>query len=690
LAFNPGADKLEIKLEAPELDPQALPEIWQLAPDPAAKFKRVTLAYTGSLTGALAARGPALRPALPELDPHRGGLVAASDRLELEGDLENARIAAGAGQWLALNGRVRLAADEFSARNFTLTLGRTGTETLQQFVLPRVLVRSSDPRFNLRQALVANDLPLDIAGELTCSAPVSGEQLDALLSALKNIAPNAPLVAAPNWQSVPKLTVAGSLSIPSASLGNAAVGAINLKNFAFKNLRLTCPTISAGTLGGKLRLESAEFDFSKTAVKNEAGAESKGLRHEEQIVYADGNLAQFIGGGNPTPSRYALGGRLDALGSLAGIDFGPVDRLSWGGVLKFTARQVTLSAPSENLAGAYTPPLPWMEYFKRHGQARAEKLAKASMQDGIEPLNLSMPADIAASARVADGLFACLELYLAKSCGVENPAAEFEPFTPTARIDKGLAVVEPFTLKGKGASLGLDLEVRELKINLADQTFVGDMFVNPTALPADAQQRLAFAKWPAPAKQHYLAALHSGKIALRIGGSLLAPVAKFPWAETRAAVREALFGTDAIGDAASLAKAREHLFRVWGRDDASLAVAAALADRMGAGVPGMKEAVLRRETIVDNADKLPPKLAELAAAPTRDTSYPGIPPLEALKVFLFAEEPPPPPPVPPLPTPANVPNNTPTTAKTLKAGTVGKVEEKRDVPPTSPKPETKP
>ena len=521
---------------------------------------------------------------------------------------------------------------------------------LQKFSIPKLFVKSSDPKLNLRLALGAAGMPLEIRGDVECDKPLTAAHVDVLQGALRVIAPESAPAGTLNWPAVSRLMVNGGLKAPSVVVDGFEMGTFEARNAALRDLKLSVPSFGASILGGRLKLEDAEYDFSKMATKGNGNA-MKGVRHSQRLHFSDGDLCQLLGGEKPDPVRYALCGKLSAQGPFNGIDFSGMDRLSWNGALKCEFESFSIGAPIV-VADNAVAPLPWMDYFKYHAGGRGTVLARATSTDTVAALEMSVTGASVSSpaANAFDGFLACAELYFAKVYGVESVRMEFETFTPTVRIDKGLAVFEPFELKGKGACAGFDIQIRNVKINLADETFADETLVYPLALPKDAQDRLSLQKWPTLTRQLFLTSMSAGRMPLRISGPLAAPTIKFPWTESSAMARTALFGVEAIPDAESLAKAREHLQRMWGKDDASLEAAAQLADRMGAGLPGTLSSRLTRETIVDHATKLPPKiLAAAALTAAQKVESPLLSPLESLKNLLFAEPEVPLPPTPPVP-----------------------------------------
>ena len=641
--------------ESPALELGVLPELWALSPNNAGgagRLKNVSIDYRGGLATLLASLQPALRPKLPPDDPRRFGINPLTDTLDLKGDLEGATINLPDGA-VALAGHLQFATSELAWSNCAIGVWhapqpgapQSAMQAVQNFSIERLHIKSLDPKLNLRQACSAAGLPLSISGKFVCSNAVDAAQIASLKDALKTLVPDSPLAGAPDFLAA-KLTLA-SLGLKAPALTLAGIHADNLdaRDMLFKDLKLSVPQLSATLLGGKLLLEDAEYDFSKSAARIGVAGEFKGLRHTQRLNYTDADLCRLMGGSKQSPLLYALCGKLSAQGPLSGVDFKGTDRLSWNGAQKFNVSNLTISAPVLDLEDDTHPPaLPWMICFKHHGQLRQQALARAALAESFPALDLSADGGETPAIRLADGILAGVELYLAKTFGVEAGHFEFEPFTTTARIDKGLAVVEPFELKGTGASEGLELQVRNLKINLADDIFADDVLIFPTSIPPKCQQTLLLDIWPAVLRQAFLQAMSNGKLGLRISGPLAAPVLKFPWAELRVLGRSALFGVDAISGVESLGRAREHYYRVWGRAESTAAGAALLADRFGAGLPGTLVSRQLKDSIVDRAAKVPLKIL------VADEQTPGaaaLTPQESLLLLLTTEPDPPPPLVPP-------------------------------------------
>lgn len=670
-AFDLKGDRLEARVESPSFELRGLPEMWLLAPQSAGgtgRLKNISFSYKGGMAALMGSMSPKLWFKFDENDPRRFGLQPGSDALELEGDLEGVHIEVSKESAVEFAGRVRVSAAEIACKNFTAELHRTmpnpatGGATIyrdQKISIPNLLVKSADPKFNLRQAAVAPGLPLEVRGDIECAKPVTSAHLAVLRSALKVITPEGPSQSGTmDWPAVSRLFLTAGIKAPSLCFEPFDAANFDARNAVFKDLKLSIPMLTTSFIGGRLKLEDAEYDFSKMAAKTgipgDALSQMKGLRHSQRVSLSDGDLCTLLGGEKPDPVRYAVCGKFGAQGPFGGIDFSGMDRLSWNGALRLEFQNFSICAPISPTASAVAS-LPWMDYFKHHAAGRSTVLARASIAESVSPVDVSMTGSGPASgaATVFDGFLACAELYFAKVYGVESARWEFETFSPTVRIDKGLAEFEPFEMKGKGACTGFDIQIRNLKLSLADESIADEALIYPMALPKDAQDRLSMQKWPATTRDVFLTAMRAGRMPLRISGPLTAPTIKFPWPEMRGVARLALFGVDAITDVDSLAKARENLLRVWGKEDAQLDAAALLADRHSVGLPGTLSSRLSRETIVDRAVKLPPKLIEALALTAKGTL---LSPLESLKILLFAEpEPPPPPPVPVVPDPA-IPN----------------------------------
>ncbi len=698
--FDLRGDKLEARAESPSLELRGLPELWVLAPldaQSSGRLKNASFSYKGGMTALLASMPPKLRPALEANDARRFGIQPESDAFELEGDLDGVRIGVSKENALDLGGRVRISPGEFACKNFTVEIrglypasapGAPEPQRIQKFTIPQLRVKSSDPKLNLRQAVAAAGLPLEMSGEIACDKPLTAEQAAVLGdAAVKRRCAGAPGAGRMDWPAVSKLFANGSFKAPALAFGPVALDNFEMRNAVFKDLKLSFPVLTVSYLGGRLKLEDTEYDFSKMAAKSGLISEMKGWHHSQHVNLTDADLCQLLGSTKADSVRYAICGKFGAQGPFSGVDLAPLDRLSWSGALKLDLANFSIGAPIVPTKGDAVPPLPWMDYFKHHAAGRATVLARASLADTVAPLEVSITAGapVSNAANVFDGVLACAELYFAKVFGVEAVRVEFETFSPTVRIDKGLAVFEPFELKGKGACAGFDIQVRNLKINLTDESFADEALIYPTALPPDAQERLSLQKWPPRMSELFLASMSAGKLPMRLSGPLAAPSVKFPWMETRAFARSALFGVDGIMDMDSLTKAREHFFKFWGKDDATLAAAAMLADRHTAGLPGTLSSRLAKESVVDRAVKLPPKIMDALALNSADSpATPLLTPLESLTMLLFAEpEPVAPPPVP-VPTPnPNAP--APNPAKTTPV--LGKPPaEKTNVPNNTGKP----
>jgi len=655
-AFDQKGDKLEAHLEAPSMELRALPEAWMLAPRNSRgieRLKNASLNYKGGI-GALLASAR-----IPAHDPNNPGIQPASDALEIDGDLEGVGVDLSKNESFKIGGRLHFSSNELTVANFTGDLWRyepsgTGGEVakatlVQRYSAPLLRLKALEARQNLRQAMAARGLPLDISGDIACEKPLEARHILALRDAVKAMAPEAELGEAKDFLAASRLVINASIKAPAVAIAPFNAANFDLRNASLKDLKLSVPVLTVSYLSGRLKLEDAEYDFSRMAAKSGVLSDMKGLRHSQRVSFSDADLCLLLGA-TPDPVRYSICGKFGAQGNFSGVDFGALDRLSWNGVLQMEV--VSFSVGSPLVVNSNPAPLPWMEHFKNHSVGRATLLSRASFQDTVSPLDLSLsgtPCSNAAS--VADGVLACAELYFAKVFGVERPHLEFEPIKPTVRFEKGLAVFEPIELKGKGASAGFNVQIKNLKISLADERFAEEALIFPTSLPQDAQDKLALGKWAPVLRQKFNAMMTDGLLPLRISGPVAAPTVKFPWLEVRAIARKALFDTvEAITDMDALTKSREHFFRVWGKDDAGVAAAAMLADRYSAGLPGTVSSRMTKDTILEGAQKLPPKIMEaIALTGEQQPKAPLLSPEESLKLVLFVEPEPPPPPVPPIP-----------------------------------------
>jgi hypothetical protein len=234
-----------------------------------------------------------------------------------------------------------------------------------------------------------------------------------------------------------------------------------------------------------------------------------------------------------------------------------------------------------------------------------------------------------------------IHAYLAKLMAYECEKLEFQTVEPTVVMSKGSITVEPFQLIGKGSCEGLDLWVKNLKINLVTEAFNDDagegVLVYPVSIPRATRKRCHFDRWPSTVQTEYVRAITQGTLPLRISGSMANPVIKFPWTEVRTYGRRALFDMDKIVDLESLAKARQNFLKQWGNLPADIEAAAAVADRMGVGLPSTMTAKDLKESCIERVTGLPQSLLKL-----HSKSAVMISPVDSLKQLLYPEPDPPP------------------------------------------------
>jgi hypothetical protein len=426
---------------------------------------------------------------------------------------------------------------------------------------------------------------------------------------------------------------------------------VEVPEFSFKNLKLAFPVLTTALYGGKLTLSDADCDLHNAKITTAAdGALSiDGVEHQTQLKLVDGDIAAVLASGDPAAAAggYTVTGKFDLQGAIKGRDFTGDSRLNWDGGIKFRVANLAVAriAAAQPARGENLPP--WMKAYFANGEKFAAAFAAAAGHDAVSSEALSAEFPSPGVVRNITGLLAGIDLYLAKSFGVEQERWEFEEFTPIVVITKGVAAVQPFVLKGRGSVLGLELQTQNLGLNLTDDT-ISDATLYPLALPKSATERMAFNNWPANEGKGYLLAMGNGEIPLKVGGTLAVPAFKYPWAAVRDKIRIVLFGAKTIEDQTALDAARAHHLKFW--PETERATAAALADRMSLGLPGTVTGRNQGEMLLDRVANLPQKLKELLKY-----TGPAVSPEESLQLVLS----PPPDPIipPPLPPPGPPPKH---------------------------------
>jgi hypothetical protein len=445
------------------------------------------------------------------------------------------------------------------------------------------------------RALKTPGLPLDVNAQLVFSTPVNDSTLSLAKTALLALVPASAPAGGSRLAALEKLAVRGSLKLPAVATECGTLAALNAETFTLKGLKLAVPALTADTCGARITFNDAEYDFSQAREVEANGLPSlAGIAHSQCLTANGLDLAALFACGKPAKG-FAFGGRVDAYGKLNGIDFAANSRLSWQGAVKFKLSDLAVHPPRDAASAGS-----WLERLGGEFSAATTRVLKSGT---VELHSLSQSLPVEDSQKCANGLMLALRAYL-WAFGLEAQELEFEALEPpTVEIRNGFAVLSPLQLRGKGNSAGLELSIRNLKMNLVDESFADDngegVCIFPADLPAAATEHLRLNNWPVEARNVFLQALQQGKLPpLRIRGQLRAPVLKLPWAELRSLALRALFDADQIADAEALARARRHLAQAWG---ANLDAAADLAGRFNLDLAAWLECI----------PGLPPNLAQL-------------------------------------------------------------------------------
>jgi hypothetical protein len=648
LQIDPLADRLELHLHAVDASLAYVASILNAPPSlkPEGLLKDVDLHYRGSLTAFQSAFVPpaeqaAAFPGIAADDPRLKGLNPETDSLEFDAQLKDVAVSAGGSEderriKAALGGAVHLTGRDLTWKEMSADVEcvMPGATVRQTFSVPTLRVNSLDAKLSLSRALRAPGMPLDISAPLTFTTPLDVNALNAAQTVLQdtlNIHPPGGEGDLRKLSTLGQLALSGSLKAPSVLAGRSTFMFVEVPEFSFRNLKLAFPVLTTSLYGGKLTVSEADCDLHNAQIATANGMVAiKGVEHQELLKLVDGDIAAVLAsgapGGNATAGGYTVTGKFDMYGTLKGHDFSAENRLAWDGGMKFrianlAAQRMPASQPAR---GDGVPP--WMAWYLSSGEKFAAAFAAAAGHDAVSSEALSAEIDSSGPIRNLAGLIAGIDLYLAKSFGVEQERWEFEEFTPTVVVSKGVAAAQPFALKGKGAVLGLELQVQNLGMNLTDDS-LSEATLFPSALPKSASDRMAFGQWPGNEGKNYLNMMGNGQIPLKIGGALAVPALKFPWTAVRDQIRMAIFGAKSIEDLTTLNTAREFHSRSW--PEADRATAAALADRMGLGLPGTATARSQGEMLLDRVANLPQSLKKLLTY-----AGPTISPLESLQLVL--------------------------------------------------------
>ena len=645
LQCDPAIDRLDMHFHAVDANLQYLAEIFRLPArfHPEGSLRDADLHYRGSLMAFQSAFVPeseraANFPGVAADDPRLAGLNPDTDSLEFDAQLKDVLVEAGEGDRklkAALGGSLRLTGRDLMWKDFSADAECTSPVGVvrQTFSIPNLHVNSLDAKLSLSRAFRAPGMPLDISAPLIFTTPLNinafyGAQ-STLLEAL-NVPPPSGDENVRKLTNFEHLAVTGSFKAPAVETTAATLAFVEVQDFSMKNLKLTYPVLTTSLYGGKLTLTDAECDLTRARLTTANGLVGiEGVTHQEQLKLLDGDLAIFLGSIDPKDAKdggYAVTGRVDLEGPLKGIDFAAEKRISWDGGVKCRLSKVAVRRIASQHPAKPEGLPPWMSAYFNMGDKFAAAFAAAAGHDSVSTDTLSAEHPAAGPLRNLNGLIAGIDLYLAKSFAVEQERWEFEDLTPTIVIGKGVATVQPISLIGKGALLGLELKVQSLGMNLTDNT-IADTVLFPVSLPQTAQQNLALASWPKNEGKNYLNNMANGLIPLKIGGTVAVPTIKFPWTEVRKQGKLAILGTATIEDLPTLSAARDFLQISYPPEDREKI--AGIADRLGIGLPGTITGHNQGEMIGERIVNLPKSLKDQLSYTTA-----AISPLQSLQLLL--------------------------------------------------------
>jgi hypothetical protein len=656
--LEPVSDQVDASFHMEKLDLPYLAKVLNLPGTISAEgtLNDVEAHYKGSLVAlrhTFLPAGASPEEDIKPNDPRLSGMNPESDSLEVDSRLENVRFSANPSAdrstAVMLGGSLHLSTRDLAWKDFNAEIDYhvTGSPTVKQTVsIPRLAINSLDAKLNLARAVRAPGMPVGVNLPIVATTPLNvnalfGARQCFLSAAGTSIGDTEEL----KLSAFDQLAVSGSMKTPQLIVGASTFGDVEVPaEFIFKNLKLSQPLSTVALFGDKLALNDAEWDLSKAKIGYEHGALSiAGVEHRQSIKLSDGDLAAVL---HTLPDKgFKISGRIGAEGNLSGSDFENEKRLTWNGGIKFAVTKLSIKMPPRQAAATANRYPLWCESFAPFGDRFCTAVAFAAAHDSVVAQDVNLEAPLSGPMKQLNGLIMGLQTYLSKCFGVELESLDFEPIKPTVVIRQGIAEIEPFQLVGRGESLGLDLHVETVKINLTDETFAGEVVIYPTSLPHSARERLLMGKWPAGLFVQFMNDVINGKIKLRCSGSIAAPTIKYPWTEVRVWGRRALFGVEKIEDLDTLDKGRKHFQHWWGPLPADVDTAAVLADRMGVGLPGTTTARTQGETIIERVTGLPQSLQKLLPIVGDPIS-----PRESLRLLL---SPPADPPQPKMPAPSN-------------------------------------
>jgi len=628
LKFDQATDRMQVRLNAPAADIPYLASLFPRVPltlKLSGSLKNVAVTYKGSIIGLRAVMEPnpvelAKLLKLEKDDPRLTGLNPESDALEFNALCQDTQIVAASGSGEAVDlklwGQFRLTTRDLAWKDFkALVEHRTpNTSVTQSFASPKLQANSTDAKLTLVGAMRAPGLPVNVSSDLTFSTPLDPAVLlasgDLFSAALTRAAPPK-LSDERRLKALENVVFTGSLSAPSIVLSDVTLNSVEATNLSLKGLKLNIPALTTHFYGGKFELADADFDLSKGAAVHTTGRLGvKGVGYRLRLRVLDGDIAQMLG--CTTKTGYVVGGKISAQGTLSSGNFSSTDRQTWEGNVKLSITHLSVSAPA-SIDDATEAAPPWMADFKSLGPAYFRSFMNATSSEAITAAELSQGMPVGESLKGLNVLALGTQAYLGKTFGADFRRLEFETLQPTIEVRSGLATLAAVQFTGRGASAGLDLQLKNLKINLADEAFAEEMILYPSAMPLAARQRLNVDRWPGPEQQEYTTDVET-KLALRVHGRPAAPNLKFPWTPLKGLAMRALFGMDRVTDLSSLELARQHTRKTFGAEPADAEIPALLGDRLGVGLPGTLTSRLLGQTLIDRVPGLPPHLLEHLSA----------------------------------------------------------------------------
>jgi hypothetical protein len=654
--YEPGADMLNLRIIAPNADLAYIARLHDIAPagiDVHGRLKDLDARYRGSivaLDSMFETDFENLKTRYPKIDAadvRFKGLNPETDMLEADAKLVNVSLAnriSTDDTQVKLGGQIKLTTRDLSWTDMQTEITIKSGEHVQThaFNIPKLHVNSLDAKLNILRAARTRGLPLDVNADITFKTPfdlatvLNTQQL--LLAKLSASPPPVEgIVPQINLTPMEKFSFTGGLKVPAMINGDRQFAAVAIPAFTLKNLKLSIPALATELHGGKVMLADTVLDLSKANLTQVDGKWAvKNIVHEQRLELADADLASLLGAAKESGAFTVLG-RVDAQkGVLKGTDYAPDWRHTWDGAIKLKLSDLSFQSPTRGKSVQSKDAPAWLAPYSGWGVEHITAMSKAAGSETINVREWSDSLATAAGQKRINGMLLGVQIYLSKAFGVELDKLEFQPISPTIVVSKGFAAIEPFQLIGRGSCEGLDLQVRNLKINLSTESFADDagegVLIYPLAIPKAAREKMLLSRWAPALRDEYLKSMEQGKLPLRVYGQLAAPVMKYPWAELRGIARRVLFDSDHLIDLESLDKARLHFQRTWG-NHGDIEIAAAFADRTGVGLPGTATARDQGSDIIERVPGLPQSLTSLRARSAKDPASPK----DSLEMLLRPE-----------------------------------------------------